>query len=234
MLLAELEIWHTRPLTPTRRVSLGHMILPADPAPGFGGLLLGAIVARHISDVDDELLPDTHRLVEQVQRGERIVQPRLRHRFQVDRHGMARSLHRLVGTDSDFAFEFDTQGNPVQQILGAIYALERLEIGLRRSLAPVMIKALNWRGPLGSAFVAHLVGSKSTSLRSIGDPRAWALELLGFPPGTTKPSTGDIKKKYRALIREVHPDFGGDDIRARTTISDLGEARRILLEMAGA
>jgi hypothetical protein len=35
------------------------------------------------------------------------------------------------------------------------------------------------------------------------------------------------------MIREVHPDHGGDDIRARTTISDLGEARRILLEMAG-
>lgn len=232
MLLAELEIWHTRPLTPTRRVSLGHMILPADPAPGFGGLLLGAVVARHIGDVEDELLPDTHRLVEQIQRGERVVQPRLRHRYQVDRHGMARSLHRLVGTDNDFAFEFDTQGNPVQQILGAIYALERLDLASRRSLGPVLTKALNWRGPLGSAFVAHLVGSKSTSLRSIGDPRAWALELLGFPPGTTKPSSSDVKRRYRAMIREVHPDYGGDEIRARTSIVDLGEARRILLEMS--
>ncbi len=232
MLLAELEIWHTRPLTPTRRVSLGHMILPADPAPGFGGLLLGAVVARHIGDVEDDLLPDTHRLVDQIQRGERIVQPRLRHRFQVDRHGMARSLHRLVGTDNDFAFEFDTQGNPVQQVLGAVYALERLDLGTRRSLGPVLTKALNWRGPLGGAFVAHLVGSKSTSLRSIGDPRAWALELLGFPPGTTKPSSGDIKRRYRAMIRQVHPDYGGDDVQARTTIGDLGEARRILLDMS--
>lgn len=231
MLLAELEIWHTRPLTPTRRVSLGHMVLPADPAPGFGGLLLGAIVARHIGEVDDDLIPDMHRLLEQVQRGERIVQPRLRHRFQVDRHGMARSVHRLVGTDNDFAFEFDTQGNPVQQILGAVYALERLDLGLRRNLSGVLTKSLNWRGPLGSAFVSHLVGSKSTSLRSIGDPRAWALELLRFPPGTTRPSSGEIKRRYRAMIREVHPDFGGDDVSARTTIGDLGEARRILLEM---
>lgn len=232
MLLAELEIWHTRPLTPTRRVSLGHMVLPADPAPGFGGLLLGAIVARHIGDVDDDLLPDTHRLVAQVQRGERIVQPRLRHRFQVDRHGMARSLHRLVGSDSDFAFEFDTQGNPVQQVLGAIYALERLEPGLRRSLGPVLTKSLNWRGPLGSAFVSHLVGSKTSSLRSIGDPRAWALELLGFPPGTTRPTSGDVKRRYRAMIREVHPDHGGDEVRAGANIGDLGEARRILLDMS--
>lgn len=232
MLLAELEIWHTRPLTPTRRVSLGHMVLPADPAPGFGGLLLGAIVARHVGDVDDDLIPDVHRLLEQVQRGERIVQPRLRHRFQVDRHGMARSLHRLVGSDSDFAFEFDTQGNPVQQILGAIYALERLDLGLRRGLGPVLTKSLHWRGPLGSAFVSHLVGSKSTSFRSIGDPRAWALDVLGFPPGTTRPSSGEVKRRYRAMIREVHPDFGGDDVSARTTIGDLGEARRILLDTA--
>lgn len=72
VLLAELEIWHTRPLTPTRRLSLGHMVL-CDPAPGFGGLLLGAIIARHAADVDDDLLPDTHRLLAQIQRGERVV-----------------------------------------------------------------------------------------------------------------------------------------------------------------
>ena len=45
MLLAELEVWHTRPAVPTRRIALGHMVLPVDPAPGFGGLLLGSIVA---------------------------------------------------------------------------------------------------------------------------------------------------------------------------------------------
>ena len=38
MLLAELEIFHTRPAVPTRRVALGHMVLPVEPAPGFGGL----------------------------------------------------------------------------------------------------------------------------------------------------------------------------------------------------
>ena len=78
MILAELEIWHSRPITPTRRVSLGHLMLPADPAPGFGGILLGAVVARHLFDVDEEMHPDIHRLTLQVERGERIVQPRPR------------------------------------------------------------------------------------------------------------------------------------------------------------
>ena len=46
MLLAELEIYHTRPAVPTRRVSLGNLILPTDPAPGFGGLLLGDVTPK--------------------------------------------------------------------------------------------------------------------------------------------------------------------------------------------
>jgi hypothetical protein len=97
MLLADVEIWHTRPAVPTRRVALGHMVLPVDPAPGFGGLLLGSIVAAHLGGVDDDYVGDIHRLIGEVERGERIVQPRLRHRFQVDRHGLAVSRHRLVG-----------------------------------------------------------------------------------------------------------------------------------------
>ena len=41
VLLAELEIWHSRPIAPTRRVALGRSLLPVDPPPGFGGILLG-------------------------------------------------------------------------------------------------------------------------------------------------------------------------------------------------
>lgn len=55
MLLAELEIWHSRPIAPTRRVALGDRVLPVEPAPGFGGLLLGGIVAAHIEALDDDL-----------------------------------------------------------------------------------------------------------------------------------------------------------------------------------
>jgi len=229
VLLAEVEIWHTRPLTPTRRVSLGHLVLPCDPAPGFGGLLLGAVIARHIIDVDDDVIPDTQRLLTQVQNGDRVPQPRLRHRFQVDRQGMARSVHRLVGDGDDYSFEFDTQGSAMSQVLGSIYALERLNPATRLLLGPVLTKAMTWRGPLGSAFVSHLVGSKASTMRSMGDPRAWALELLGFPVGTTKPSSKEVKAKFRDRLREAHPDHGGDEMKAAVSIDDLGEARRILL-----
>ena len=230
VLLAELEVWHTRPLTPTRRISLGHMVLPVDPAPGFGGLLLGAVIARHVPEIDDDLVPDTHRLISQIQRGERIAQPRLRHRYQVDRHGLACSRHRVVGTGDEVEFEFDTNGSPMQQVLGAIYALERLDREGRLSLEPVLLKSMSWRGPLGAAFVNHLAGSKSSTLRSLADPRAWALEILGFPAGTTRPSNREVAKRFRSRLREVHPDHGGDESVASSVIGDLSEARRILTD----
>ena len=48
--LAELEIHHSRPFAPTRRIALGPSRLPVDPAPGPGGVLLGGIVAHHRDD----------------------------------------------------------------------------------------------------------------------------------------------------------------------------------------
>src|SRR5262245_15080266 len=122
MLLAELVVWHTRPAVPTRRIALGHLVLPVDPPPGFGGLLLGAVVAAHVKGIDDELLADVNRLIDQVQRGERVVQPRLRHRYQVDRHGLAHSTHRLLSEDDDIRFELSSAGTDLAQVLGAIYA----------------------------------------------------------------------------------------------------------------
>ena len=49
MLLAELQLWHTRPVTPTRRIALGHLVLPTDPAPGLGGVLLAAVVGKAVA-----------------------------------------------------------------------------------------------------------------------------------------------------------------------------------------
>jgi hypothetical protein len=231
MLLAELEIWHSRPITPTRRVALGHLILPADPSPGFGGVLLGAVIARHLYEVDDDLHPDIQRLILEVQRGDRVVQPRLRHRFQVDRHGLARSVHRLVGEDDSAEFLFGSHGNPLQQVLGAIYALERLEPATRRALGPVLVKSMSWRGPIGASFISFLVGNATNSVSALADPRAWALEVLGFPAGTIKPSKREVTQRFRDKLRLVHPDHGGAEDRASREIADLAEARRVLTKL---
>ena len=55
MLLAEIEIRHSRAVAPTRRVALGPHWLPTEPSPGYGGILLGGIVVAHLGDVDPEL-----------------------------------------------------------------------------------------------------------------------------------------------------------------------------------
>ena len=230
MLLAELEVWHTRPAVPTRRVALGHLVLPVDPAPGFGGLLLGAVVAAHVDAVDDDLWPDVHRLIGQIERGERVVQPRLRHRFQVDRHGLARSTHRLVGEDDELRFDFQSTGTPLVQVLGAVYAVERLDPASRRVVAPLLHKAAAWRGPIGPSLVAHLAGARTAALSVLADPVAWAMDVLGFPPGAPRPSRRDVTARYRTRMRAVHPDHGGDEAGAGTAILELNEARRILSE----
>jgi hypothetical protein len=228
VLLAELEIWHTRPAVPTRRVALGHMVLPVDPAPGFGGLLLGAIVAEHLYGVDEELVPDVLRLIAEIETGTRIVQPRLRHRFQVDRHGLAKSHHTMVGNGDDLSFDFRSQGTDLAQVLGAIYAVERLAPEHRRRIVPVLQKAARWRGPIGPSMVAYFAGSQTLALEALADPRAWAMGILGFDLGGKPPSKRDVMAKFREQMRNVHPDHGGDSVDAAKAMSDLAEARRVL------
>ncbi len=233
MLLAELEVFHTRPAVPTRRIALGHLVLPVDPPPGFGGLLLGAVVANHITGVDVELHGDVHRLIAEIERNDRIVQPRLRHRFQVDRHGLSHSRHLMIGVGDDIEFDFGTNGSDLAQVLGAVYAVERLDITSRRVIAPVLVKATRWRGPIGPALIAHLAGAQSATLAALADPRAWALGMLGFPAGSASPSKREVTKQYRVRMRDVHPDHGGAAIDASKAILDLNEARRILTTKIG-
>jgi hypothetical protein len=232
VLLAELEVWHSRPFTPTRRVALGHLVLPSHPAPGFGGVLLGAVVAANLAGVPQELLADLHRLVGEVERGQRVVQPRLRHRFQVDRHGLARSRQQLIGRGEDIEFELENNGTSLQQVLGAVYATERLAPEARHGVAAALHKALRWRGPIGPSLIQYLAGvsgARAESLMAFADPVAWALDVLEFAPGTVKPLRKDVLARFRARLREVHPDHGGDETQASKAIGDLAEARRILL-----
>lgn len=230
-LLAELEVWHSRPITPTRRVSLGHVVLPVAPPPGFGGILLGGVVAAHVGEVDPELLGDIHRLISEVDRGARVVQPRLRHRFQVDRHGLARSTHRLYGKGDAIEFELENNGTATQQILGAVYAAERLHPTSRHAVAVALHKAMRWTGPIGPSFIAHLTGfssALSASSMSIADPVGWAMALLGFEVDAKRPTSREVKSRFRERLREAHPDHGADGEHAAKRISELTEARRIL------
>ena len=111
-LLAELELFHSRPIAPTRRLALGRRDLPTEPSPGPGSILLGGIAARYGPVLDGDVEDDEiELLMAQVEAGMRIVQPRLRHRLQIDRVGLLRSDLRLVADRSGPSFHFSTQGS---------------------------------------------------------------------------------------------------------------------------
>jgi hypothetical protein len=231
---AELEVFHSRPVAPTRRVALGHVHLPTDPAPGFGGLLLGGVVAAHMPGLDPELFDDLDRLAIQLQQGRRIPQPRLRHRFQTDRIGLQRSVHKLAGEGEDLVFDLADSGSPAHHVLAAVYAAGRLPAGPRSRVMATVRKAMRWSGGLDSSLVAYLSGvghGHTWSAAAQRDPMGWALGVLGLSLGRDggRPTHEAIQSRFREMLRQAHPDHGGEANGAAERIAALAEARRVLL-----
>ena len=235
VILAELEIYHSRPIAPTRRIALGSRNLPIDPAPGSGGLLLAAIVARTAPNVEAELREGLVHLIDDLDRGARIPQPRVRHRFQTDRVGLLRSSHRLVAEGSNLSFDFDDDyGRPVQQALGSIYAAGSLPVEARSLVFDAIRSALVWGRPVDAGFISAVMGGASASvadLRSWNDPVSWALEVFDLEgSGDDTPSKRAVQRRFRSLLRDAHPDHGAENVGAADRIAELNEARRILLD----
>ncbi len=232
--LAELEIFHSRPIAPTRRVAIGHAHLPIHPAPGSGGLLLAGIVARFLPEVDVDFHDDYLWLLHQLQRGERIPQPRLRHRLQTDVVGLARSKHKLERTDGQVRFVFQlNRGRPEQYVLAAAYAAGELPYVDRPPVMDLMRKAEKWRGPIDRTLIAFLTGRSDAFASGSGfeDPVGWALGTLGFDLAEPdQPAKAAVQQRFRELLRTAHPDTALDeDLDFAQRIADLAEARRILL-----
>jgi hypothetical protein len=230
VVLAEIEIFHSRPVAPTRRVAIGHRELPVEPEPGFGGVLLAGIVGQFAADLDADLYDELLVLMRQVERGQRIPQPRLRHRFQRDLVGLTKRRQRLVGEHESLRFEFDESGPAAPMVLGAVYATGQLPASERAAVMDVMRRSLRWQGPLGASFVASILGHRAGywAVSSIADPVAWARLTLGFATDEVAPRDL-VQRQFRLLLREAHPDSGGDEDGAARRISELSEARRILL-----
>ncbi|HTJ73882.1 MAG TPA: hypothetical protein VL337_00820 [Acidimicrobiales bacterium] len=237
MLLAELEIRHSRAVAPTRRVALGPHWLPTEPAPGYGGILLGGIVAAHLVDVDPELREEFLVLVDDLEEGRRIAQPRLRHRFQTDVVGLDRSRHKLVGPAADnpfddVHFELEGEGRPIPQILGAAYAAARLHPDAQPGVFAAIRTAAVWgdgAGPRLVSVLTDLTRIPPTWWRRFSTDERWALEILGFGPDETQPGREEVLARFRSLLRESHPDHGAEHEGAGQRILELTEARRILL-----
>jgi hypothetical protein len=237
MILAELELFHSRPIAPTRRVALGHLELPVDPAPGFGGLLLGGVVAANVPGLDPELFDELDVLTVQLERGQRVSQPRLRHRLQSDRVGLQRSVHRLIGEGELLNFDLqEGKASAEQHILAAVYAAALLPYGPRSPVMGVIRKAMRWGGSMDHTLVTYLSGltrDQAWSVQAHCDPIGWALgvlELAGQGPGHSRVSPRAVQRRFRDLVRRAHPDHGGNAAGAAARIAELSEARRVLLQ----
>ena len=229
MLLAEIEIRHSRAIAPTRRVALGQLYLPTDPAPGFGPMLLAGIVGAGANLLDDELRDGIDRLLGDLERGRHISQPRLRHRFQTDVVGLDRSRHRLVGEGESLSLDIDGHGAVLPQVLGSIYAAAKLSYAVRPTAFRLLRRATRWEGDAGERLLQYLSGDEAAFRRwqAPGD-EGWALRMLGFGVDS-EPARSEILRRFRDLVREAHPDHGGDSDGAGLRIHELTEAKRILL-----
>lgn len=233
-MVAELEICHSRPIAPTRRIALGSRNLPCDPAPGAGGLLLVGVMAHVAPNIEPELREDLVTVMDRLAAGRKVIQPTVRHRYQVDRIGLTVSTQRLLAGPHGVEFDFDDENaRAVQLALGAVYAAGTLPAAAKKSVFNGFQTALVWDRPVDSSFVAVVMGGSSIDiggLRAWNDPVGWALDILGIDGGADDvPSKRVVQRRFRSLLRDAHPDHGGQDEAAAARIAELSEARRILL-----
>ena len=239
MLLAELEIFHSRPIAPTRRISIGRAWLPGSEdgtGPGFGSLLLGGVCARFGPGLSHDLLGEVVELVHQLEQGHSVAQPRLRNRLQRDRVGLTRSRQRLYGGRSgsgdELSCEFDgSRATPSQLVLGAAYAAGLAAPLVRGEALRAVLRGLAWRGEVGPALFSYLASSQQSPrpARAVADPVGWALEILGFDREVEMPAQAAVRQGFREALRAAHPDLGAAEAEAADRIAQLSEARRILL-----
>ncbi len=234
MIVAELEVCHSRAIAPTRRIALGTRNLPVEPSPGAGGLLLAGIVANTADRVEPELREGLYHLIEQLAAGQRVVQPRVRHRFQTDRVGLLSSVHRLIGVGGHLQFEFaEDTGRPIQQALAASYAAASLPEQCQVSVFEAILAALMWTGEVDGRFISQVMGGRGANLVELtawNDPTSWALQLFGMGGAeVTGFNRRQVQRTFRRLVRDAHPDHGGVSADAAKRIADLTEARRVLL-----
>jgi hypothetical protein len=253
VLLAELNIRHTRRHMPTRRVAIDAGYLPTS-GPAFGGVLLGAVVAEHLPALDEDQLDALDRLVDVARRGGLSV-PRiaLRYRLQRDTHGLDRSRHRILAASLEQGrtrpvLELDLHGRAAPQVIGAVMAAAELPPSGRSVAFRFVDAAIARPGelPEGLEILRRLEGLPGTRPHAPGEgthaateadrdlwqsipaDRRWAMEVLGLHAGLAI-ERDDVQRRFRRLVRLAHPDHGAEHDGAAERLAELSDARELLL-----
>jgi hypothetical protein len=259
VLLAELNVRHTRRHMPTRRVALGDLYLPTSGA-AYGAVLLGAVVSEFVPELDEEQRQLLPRLLEDARNGLAVPRIALRYRLQNDTHGLDRSRHRILGEEREIGgarsadwrvvLELDHHGRADPQVIGAVLgatalppsarlvALRAVEDALRSPRLPegVTVRRLLQGAPDLRAFIAPgegPPGHDDDPWHGVPTDQRWAMEVLGI--GAEMPvERADVQARFRRLVRLAHPDHGATGDGAAERLSQLREARELLLAAAAA
>jgi len=249
MVLAELLVRHTRRHMPTRRVAIGEAYLPTS-GPAYGAVLLGAIVAESLPELDAEQADLLPRLVDDARDGLSVPSIALRYRLQTDTHGLAGSRHRILSEHDRLVLELDRHGRPDPQVIGAVMAAASLPPSARSVAFRAIKDALRRPGELPEGMeVRRLlmgmpgappppVGVRGTGVSSafegyawtgIPADQRWAMEVLGLGADSSL-DRSDVQSRFRRLVRLAHPDHGAQDLGAAERVAELSEARTVLFD----
>lgn len=253
MLLAELNVRHTRRHMPTRRVALDSVYLPTS-GPAYGSVLLGAVVVENLGGLDEEQQDMLPRLLDEAKRGLLVPRIAMRYRLQTDTHGLDRSRHRIIGEELNGAssrqvvLELDCHGRAAPQVIGAVMAAAALPESARDVALRAITSALR-SGSLPEGFVIRRMlegvpglapfapGARPSAPVNGDDPwrgvpaeRRWAMEVLGLKADMVV-DHDDVQSRFRRLIRLAHPDHGAPSEGAAERLAELAEARGLLLDL---
>jgi hypothetical protein len=256
VILAELNVRHTRRHMPTRRVALDASYLPMNGA-AYGAALLAAVVAENIEGLDDEQADLLPRLLFVARDGLAVPRIGLRYRMQTDVHGLDLSRHRILEEGGLLVVELDVHGAPAPQVIGAVMAAAAMGSTTRRKALRAIEAAVAQPGVIPEPFfvrrLLHGVPSERPPLAASGpvgplhgvtptpdaarwagipSERRWAMEVLGLG-ADMKVDRTDVQKRFRRLLRTAHPDHGGESVGAAERIAELTEARELLLADLG-
>jgi hypothetical protein len=251
VILAELNIRHTRRHMPTRRVALDASYLPMNGS-AYGAALLSAVVAENIEGLDDEQRELLPRFMKAALDGFHVPRIGLRYRLQTDVHGLDLSRHRLLEESGVLVVELDVHGAAQPQVIGSIMAASAMGQTTRRKALRAIDAAIAQPGVIPEPFLVrrllHGVPAERPPLAASGpvgpingvvlpdaakwagipSERRWAMEVLGLG-AEMKVERTDIQKRFRRLLRTAHPDHGGESVGAAERIAELTEARELLL-----
>jgi len=248
MVLAELLVRHTRRHMPTRRVAIGEAYLPTS-GPAYGAVLLGAIVAESLPELDAEQADLLPRLVDDARDGLSVPSIALRYRLQTDTHGLAGSRHRILSEHDRLVLELDRHGRPDPQVIGAVMAAASLPPSARSVAFRAIKDALRRPGVLPAGIeVRRLLlgvpgappplagrggfaglGADGFDWSGMPADQRWAMEVLGLGAGAAL-DRSDVQSRFRRLVRLAHPDHGAEDLGAAERMAELTEARTVLLD----